>query len=274
MRILSGLLVALASNSVTSVNGISPSASIGALGTVKGDTPDKNDKNDKIESLKKKFAIGTSGLNDDVSNSISSFASAVKSAKIASGIKKDTIEKNLLKSLAQQEVKGERVEKTEKKAIIEKKRDNIGHNKSTKIKVVTSKITTKTTKSVPKVSKVSKKDSDEESDDESDKALEKNDQSSAIKKQILMGVTYMLASRFMMKINFKDAKAIQMCRVVFACYLIASQLLFYIIKMKIEEKDDNTIMEPVAAFSMKSLQEKIPMLNNLGENFVKICSTV
>lgn len=254
MRILPGLLVIILSN--ITVYAISPTANIGAA--VKGETPGKVD-------LKKKFSIGTSGINDEDSekNSISAFAAAAKTARIASGLQKAAVEKNLLNSLAQREKKEE--EKEEKREKIEKieKRDNIGHNKSTKIKVVTSKITTKTTTKSKSISK--KEESDDESEDEDiGKSVDATGQSSAIKKQILMAGTYMVASRFVMKLDFNNKKIVQLCRVIFACYLLASQLLFYVIKMRIEKEDDSSLVEVQAAFSMKSLTEKIPMLNNLG----------
>jgi hypothetical protein len=244
---LSAVLIALLY--ATSVNAISPqSNSISAI--LKGDTSD-----DKY-SKKKSSAIGTSSLNgndDNVSN-VSSFSSSAKTAKIAEGLAKRETEKSLLKSLAQSA----------------QRRDNIGHNQSTKIKVV-SKVKTPTPSASIRKAEESE-DNDESSDegDENASVSEKTDQSSAVKKQILMGVTYMIASRFVMKLDFTKPKIIQLCRIVFAIYLLGSQLLFYLVKRKIEEKNDTSEIEAAQGFSLKGLQEKIPMLSTLGIQLILI----
>lgn len=238
---LSAVLIVLLC--ATSVNGISPqSSSINAI--LKGDAAD--DKQPK----KKLSAIGTSSVNgndDNVSN-VSSFSSSAKTAKIAEGLVKKETEKNLLKSLAQSS----------------QKRDNIGHNQSTKIKVV-SKV--KPPAAIIKKAEAEESEDNDESSDEGEEntsVSDKIDQSSAVKKQLLMGVTYMIASRFVMKLDFTNPKIIQLCRIVFAIYLLGSQLLFYVVKLKIEKKNDTSEIDTPAGFSLKGLQEKIPMLSTLG----------
>ena len=239
---LSAVLIAFLCAS--SVNAISPqSNSISAI--LKGDASDEK------YSKKKSSAIGTSSLNgndDNVSN-VSSFSSSAKTAKIAEGLAKRETEKSLLKSLAQSS----------------QKRDNIGHNQSTKIKVV-SKVKAPAPAAILRKAEESEDndESSDEGDDSSSPVSEKGDQSSAVKKQLLMGVTYMIASRFVMKLDFTKPKIIQLCRVVFAIYLLGSQLLFYLVKRKIEEKNDTSEIDAAQGFSLKGLQEKIPMLSTLG----------
>ena len=240
LSLLSGLLVFLFVN--VSVRGISPStSSLGA--TIKGELVEKT-----ANSKKKNGPIGTSSLkgNDDSETSISSFSSSTKTARIASELQKAQVEKSLLKSLAQRGSLS---------------RDNVGHNRSTKIKVVSSKITAKT------ISKAIDNTEDDDSNILDDKTINlKNPAGAQIKQQILMAVIYMAATHFTMKINFNDQNMVQLCRVIFAFYLLGSQLLFYIIKRKIETEDDSTEIDmPSANLSMKGLKEKIPILNELGK---------
>ena len=240
LSLLSGLLVFLFIS--ISVNGISPST--GSLAaSIKGELIEKT-----ANSKKKNAPIGTSSVkvNDDSQTSISSFSSSTKTARIASELQKAQVEKSLLKSLAQRGSLN---------------RDNVGHNRSTKIKVVGRKITAKT---ISKAIDTSEVDDSNILDDEV--VNHKNPAGAQIKQQILMAVIYMAATHFTMKINFNDQNMVQLGRVIFAFYLLGSQLLFYIIKKKIETDDDNTEIDiPSANLSMKGLKEKIPILNELGK---------
>ena len=231
----------------TLVNGNSPlSNSIGVV--IKGDAEEKSTK-------KPSGPIGTSGLNPpgSAATSLSSFSSSAKAEKVAEGLAKKETEKNLLKKLIRED---------------DSKRDNFGHNKSNKIKIASSKVT-------PTLTKADLNDEDDDEDDDeaggdaNKNVVGKNEQTSAITKQIMMGLTYMAVSRFVMKLDFTNAKTLQLCRGIFAAYLLGSQLLFYFVKQRIEELNDQTLLDAEQPFSLKGLQDKIPMLSNLGE--VMLC---
>ena len=188
-----------------------------------------------------------------VASSLSSFSSSAKAAKVAEGLVKKETEKNLLKKLIRED---------------DSKRDNFGHNKSSKIKVASGKVT-------PTITKDDDNDNDDDEDEdeargeERKKVVESNDQTSAITKQIIMGITYMAVSRFVMKLDFTNPKTLQLCRGIFAVYLLGSQLLFYFVKQRIEELNDKTLIDAEQPFSLKGLQDKIPMLSNLGRGVMK-----
>lgn len=241
LKILSGLLVFILIN--VSVHGISPSANT-LGGVLKGESVDKSS-----NSKKKNAPIGTSSVrgNDDGETSISSFSSSTKTARIASGLQKAQVEKSLLKSLAQ-------------RGSLE--RDNIGHNRSTKIKVVSRKLTAK---AVIKTTEKDSDDNDNDGDMEDSGNNQMNTAGAQIKQQILMAVIYMAATHFTMKLNFNDQNIVQICRIIFAVYLLGSQLLFYIIKKKIDTEDDNLEIDMPANLSLSGLKEKIPILNDLGK---------
>ena len=235
MRIIFDIFVVVLCASY--VRGNSPvSNSVGAV--IKGDVEEKDNKQSS--------PIGTSGLNPPSSasaaSSLSSFSLSAKASKVAEGVVKKETEKNLLKKLIQED---------------EGKRNNFGHSKSNKIKVASSKVT---------------KDIDEDDDDEDEdeaggeaqkNVVERNEQTTAITKQIVMGITYMAVSRFVMKLDFTNPKTLQLCRGIFAAYLLGSQLLFYFVKQRIEELNDKTLLDAEQPFSFKGLQEKIPMLSTL-----------
>ena len=246
MRIIFDIFVVVLC--ATLVNGNSPlSNSIGVV--IKGDAEEKNSK-------KASGPIGTSGLSPPgpAATSLSSFSSSAKAEKVAEGLAKKETEKNLLKKLIRED---------------DSKRDNFGHNKSNKIKIASSKVT-------PTLTKADLNDEDDDEDDDEaggdakKNVVEKNEQTSAITKQIMMGLTYMAVSRFVMKLDFTNAKTLQLCRGIFAVYLLGSQLLFYFVKQRIEELNDQTLLDAEQPFSLKGLQDKIPMLSNLGKT-VMLC---
>ena len=84
---------------------------------------------------------------------------------------------------------------------------------------------------------------------------------------MLIGATSLIASRYISKIDFTDAKILQLCRVIFACYLIGSQILFYIIQKKIEHCDDERLITPPPDL-FKGLQSQLPMLAGLGKKIM------
>jgi hypothetical protein len=184
----------------------------------------------------KKGPIGTSKIEkiNEKKDSISSFKSSVKAEKISNTLRQREIEEKLLKSMKTDEVIEENNEK----------RVNFGHDKSMKINVkkdVKIKITVpkKKLKSELKIDA----DVDEELSDEEDsrKKIATQQQSQTVQRQILMSGIYMLASRFILKLDFEDSKIIKLCRVVFAVYLLSLQLIFYFLKRKIELDDDRLV---------------------------------
>lgn len=230
MKFFTGVIIALLS--AASVSSISPPSS-SANAAFKVDSDEKNVK-------KKSGPIGTSSLDgkDIRATSVSSFSSSAKTARIAEGLAKKETEKSLLKTLTQRES-------------FKSDRDNLGHNKSTKIRVVSSKAASKTT-------------SKESVDEEVEETGGSNDGFAIIKRQLLIGATSLIASRYISKIDFTDAKILQLCRVIFACYLIGSQIIFYIIQKKIEHCDDERLITPPPDL-LKGLQSQLPMLAGLGK---------
>ena len=277
MRILSGILVFLLTN--LSVNCIAPNLGpAAAIGTP------------ITESKKKTEPIGTSSINrnknkddDDRSDtSVSSFSSSAKKAKVASVLHKAQIEKSLLNSLSRREEKENAEEKKEKKEVRE--RDNTGHNKSKKIKVVSSK------KSIKIISKkILKPKKDEDSDDEGEDSSDSEEDSSegsvedsqegslatnnvasqAIRKQVLQGVVYFGGSYFLKKVDMKNKKILRLSRIIFALYILGSQLLFYIIKNKIMRDNDETLVDKGGPLSLKGLASVIPIADKMADKLGK-----
>ena len=230
MKVFAGFIIALLS--AASVSSISP-ASSSTHSAFKVDS-------DKKDVKKKSGPIGTSSLDgkDNRATSVSSFSSSAKTARIAEGLAKKETEKSLLKTLTQRES-------------FKSDRDNMGHNKSTKIRVVSSKA----------ASKKAHKESEDEEVEESSGSV---DSFGIIKKQLLIGLTSLVASRYIVKLDFTNTKILKICRVIFACYLIGSQILFYIIQKKIEQCNDEREVD-AGPDMLKGLQNKLPMLSTLGK---------
>lgn len=116
-------------------------------------------------------------------------------------------------------------------------RDNIGHDQSKKIKLAPKRASAATTDD----------DGDDGGDgsEEAKKATDVDADTSAppsfqlsLLKQFAPTVVYMVASRFIMKLNFADSGVVQMCRIIFAVYLLLSQVMFTVLKQRIEAAND------------------------------------
>jgi len=79
--------------------------------------------------------------------------------------------------------------------------------------------------------------------EEEDEELAKRQNGNNVKLQVAMSCMYMVASRYIFKIDFTVKRVEQICRLVFCAYLLLSQLLFWFLKKQIEQINDDT---PVA----------------------------
>ena len=108
------------------------------------------------------------------------------------------------------------------------KRNNIKHNKTTKITL-------------------SKSDSSKSKSDEEIAAMQ---QTRDMQIQMASSVLYMIASRFIFSMNYSDPKILMIARLVFVLYIVASQLLIKILKDKINNIEDETIISN-SSFNIK-----------------------
>jgi hypothetical protein len=114
-------------------------------------------------------------------------------------------------------------------------RDNVGHDQSNKIKLA------------PKKASATIDDDGDDGDDDAE-AKKSTDVDAdtpsppsfqlSLLKQFAPTIVYMVASRFIMKLNFADSGVVQMCRIIFAVYLLLSQVLFTVLKQRIEAAND------------------------------------
>jgi hypothetical protein len=125
-----------------------------------------------------------------------------------------------------------------KKTSIE--RDNVKHNKASKIKVA-KLVRKKTVK-------------DDENAAEKLAAAEINQSKWESGRQILFTILPIFGYRMISKLDLKNEKVIQICRLVFVGYLLLSQLLFWLLKKKIEAADDDTALKLPPKLSLQSLQ--------------------
>lgn len=121
--------------------------------------------------------------------------------------------------------------KDKKKKSKKSKRTNVKHSKKTKITLA-------------------KSDTNDSNDTKTDEEIAAIQQTRDMQIQMLSSVLYMIASRFIFSMNYTDPKILMIARLVFVCYIIASQLLLKLLKDKINDIDDNTEI-PTSSFNIK-----------------------
>lgn len=119
-----------------------------------------------------------------------------------------------------------------------------GKLKSKKSKKNTKRTNTKHSKT--KKIKLAKIDIDVKTDEE----IAKIQQTRDMQMQMASSVLYMVASRFIFGMNYSDPKVLMIARVVFVLYIIGSQLLLKLLKDKINNIDDGTMI-PASSFNIK-----------------------
>jgi len=123
------------------------------------------------------------------------------------------------------------VVKDKKKKNKKSKRTNVKHSKKTKITLA-------------------KSDNNDSNNTKTDEEIAAIQQTRDMQIQMLSSVLYMIASRFIFSMNYTDPKILMIARLVFVCYIIASQLLLKLLKDKINDIDDNTEI-PTSSFNIK-----------------------
>ena len=113
-------------------------------------------------------------------------------------------------------------------------RTNKAHDKSNKIKLA------------PKKEEIETKQETRETDVKEDK---QEDEAAVIQRQatklqvlqVILSIGSMLLSRKIFQLDFKNEKILQISRIIFSVYVLLNQLLFWIIKKQIEDKNDDHI---------------------------------
>jgi len=135
-------------------------------------------------------------------------------------------------------------------------------NIDTNAKVITAKAGKKSKKSKKNSSSSSKRTNTKHSktkkitlaktntDNRTDEEIAKIQQTRDMQLQMASSVLYMVASRFIFGMNYSDPKILMIARVVFVLYIIASQLLLKLLKDKINNIDDDTMI-PSSSFNIK-----------------------
>ena len=76
-----------------------------------------------------------------------------------------------------------------------------------------------------------------------DAGTTRSDPMKSVQMEIASSIVYMLASRVIFKVNFNDKKTVLVCRTIFLCYLVLSQLLSMYLTERVNSLDNQSLVE-------------------------------